>query len=277
VRFLPDPRTAQKYELGSRAGIRTWALITRLFSWFLGIKSAHKYTRWYGVTAATWSSPFFSTGIKIQKRSNYLFLQIATPSPGFLYNGAIFPVEKNSLFFWFLGIKSAHKYTRWYGVTAATWSSPFFSTGFLQIATPSPGFLYNGAIFPVEKNGELQVAAVTPYQYGDLEEIARIPVLLVFRNKISSQIYPVVRSNCRIFLQIATPSPGFLYNGAIFPVEKNGELQVAAVTHCRNLEFSIFLHGEYGTIVEKARTWSGDLQKEIVCGSYSVPPGIFVS
>jgi hypothetical protein len=33
----------------------------------------------------------------------------------------------------------------------------------LQIATPSPGFLYNGAIFPVEKNGELQVAAVTPY------------------------------------------------------------------------------------------------------------------
>lgn len=42
--------------------------------------------------------------------------------------------------------------------------------------------------------------------------------------------------------------------------------QIYPTVHCRNLEFSIFLHGEYGygTILDKVRVRSGDLQEVIV-------------
>ena len=42
--------------------------------------------------------------------------------------------------------------------------------------------------------------------------------------------------------------------------------QIYPTVHCRNLEFSIFLHGEYGygTILDKFRTRSGDLQEVVV-------------
>jgi hypothetical protein len=41
VRFLPDPCTAQKYELGSRAGIKTWALIARNLLSLLFLSAKH--------------------------------------------------------------------------------------------------------------------------------------------------------------------------------------------------------------------------------------------